>query len=87
MTKQMGKRLVIGVVYDQETEKSLEVHKRMAAAFRSLARKVTVQGKGIDVVSIPYATGSFAKTVKAERISVLYVTPGLDDHIADIGER
>jgi hypothetical protein len=83
LKQRTGGSLVIGVLYRPGSSDSERVKTDMMAAFQKIAEKANVSGMIPKVVALAYKE-PLQKAIEEAGVTVLYVTPGLDDVIPAI---
>lgn len=77
--------VTVAVLYDPKNKASVAMQMEMVAAIEMLSAKVTVSGRVVRVVSVPYERD--AKLFQQIRgAAAVYVCSGLDDHVSAISE-
>jgi hypothetical protein len=83
VVKRAGKTVTIAVVYKPGDVESESIRSQMATALGEAARKVTVAGLPVKVVSLG-VTGNLDTDLSSVRPAAVYVCPGLQDSVAGI---
>jgi hypothetical protein len=79
-----GGKISIAVLYRPGNAQSEKTRTQMADAFRALAAKMTLLGVTPTVVTIPFEATKWPAPLETNGITVLYLTPGLEDQTATI---
>jgi len=75
-----GGRLVLAIVYRPEIPDSERIRQVMQAAFQDRINKFNVQGMPASVTAVAFDPRLLTKRLQAAGATVLYITPGLEDH-------
>lgn len=81
LVSRSGGRLVLAIVYRENSADSERIRDGIQAAFQDRASRVQVQGKTVTVTAIPYDAKSLTKRLESAGATILYVTPGLEDQV------
>ncbi|MFZ5468323.1 MAG: YfiR family protein [Myxococcota bacterium] len=78
--------VTVAVIFKAGVAESEAAQKEMVADLSMLTKKVTVAGKPVRIVSLPYTQGQLDAALAKVDASAIYVCPGLEDEVAAISK-
>jgi len=79
-------KVVLALLYNADDTSSSQDAGAMHKAFTAVAKTVTVEGRSLSVIALPWSDTDMAKQLKQYGVSIVFASAGMDSKVAAIAK-